>query len=1247
MIAAIAAFVLAACYLLFQYKATRLLKDMVETQSQGQYHLNARQVILSPFKCRLQLKNASIEQQERNFADTRSIIRLPALYLQLRSWSFLFSDDKLFIDTVSLVAPVFETFVNSNSEINGISIQTANFFKGLQQVVQLLNVRSFHLENGSFILHPYHASVPFSILNINFSIRNFGRAAGKRNSFMSADDIDLLIPHQEWKINDGNHEIRFNRIHFSGKDQYFELDSCTFISYGTDKKSDVALSIDKVSFRSDSLFAIYKNNELIIDTLTCQHPVLAIHINGDQARDSAIDLRESLKNFFINLHIQHIDIDSGQLSIVSTHDGRTSNYTSLKNDLKIDDLSIRPDESPFLTTGNINMQLKELVFFTPDSLFQLKVEEFDLYNNEIHFKNAFFSPTNKNHHLESFSVMIPVLSLHQLNLEDLLEKKLGADVAEMKSPIVIIKTNRDKKSDEHGDENLAGFYNALHGLSLLLRVNLLNISNGIVNYESLSDNGFTADMKDFNASILLNDFLNSASLIDIKHSAPFIHVAQIGIHSDAIDATANELLYRGSQQHNGIGRIEFQASDKILIKGKDVYWQKLNWEELKSNGSIIADSIYAGELSVSTFQNTGHDVKNPATLPVVNIRKLNAEKLSMNLELNDAQLHGEGEQILVTALSTTDQHFFWEGLSGMFRKTSFKTSQLTLTADQITLNAPGKTSLSGVIAGIKNQTVHCSLTFPEVEVTSAVSNTDFSNIQFQTVNVDNPVIGITQSPHSSSGHSVKIPLAIATDYLRINHAKVNYTFEKPDDTVTATSISDITILNFSLNAESSAFQSIDVKSSEVAVQNRNVKVVAPNLLFQVKNGEVLNEAGRMTMKGLLSGQWDNAGLSYIRNDSSVLRLSEINGSVDPISLSSVQVTEWNKLLQKTNIKRSHIVFNSASHYFSCNNASWNSQTGTVAMKSISFQPKDSVNDFFEETAYQTDYIKLNGDSLALSGFDLDRLKSDSTFRVRKIYLTGSTAEVTRDKTIPFIHGEVKLMPTQLIYFSHSSFNIDSVVIKNSTVNYHERSSLTNREGLVPVNHINALIRNLRNDRKNIPDTLFIVGKAQFLDTKIPKFSYQEAYSDSLSSFTLVVKASATPLTDFSKITNPLAAIDINSGWCDTIVARISGNKYAAIGQMQFYYHDLKISLLNKEDTLNKRLALSFVNFIANRFVIKTNNQKRSSIFFVRNQEKFIFSYWNSILLSGILSSAGIKSNRKYYKEYQRMKEQYKLPEGNF
>ncbi len=64
------------------------------------------------------------------------------------------------------------------------------------------------------------------------------------------------------------------------------------------------------------------------------------------------------------------------------------------------------------------------------------------------------------------------------------------------------------------------------------------------------------------------------------------------------------------------------------------------------------------------------------------------------------------------------------------------------------------------------------------------------------------------------------------------------------------------------------------------------------------------------------------------------------------------------------------------------------------------------------------------------------------------------------------------------------------------------------------------------------------------------------------------------LTHLTKVTKPLTAIAITGGRADTLYAQLSGNKYASFGQMNFHYHNLRVRLLNKEDSLKRSLLLT-------------------------------------------------------------------------
>jgi hypothetical protein len=207
----------------------------------------------------------------------------------------------------------------------------------------------------------------------------------------------------------------------------------------------------------------------------------------------------------------------------------------------------------------------------------------------------------------------------------------------------------------------------------------------------------------------------------------------------------------------------------------------------------------------------------------------------------------------------------------------------------------------------------------------------------------------------------------------------------------------------------------------------------------------------------------------------------------------------------------------------------------------------------------------------------------------------------------------------------------------------EISSVTNKKGSIPLEKLNVLLTGITN-RPQAGDSLTLSASAFLLDHNIRHFYYREAYGDSLSNFTAGVHASAMPLPPYSSITAPLAAVNVAAGNTDTLFAHWAGNKHGAIGTMNFHYQGLKVKLLDKHDPSKKHFLLSLENWVANSFVLRKTNTRGSRIFFMRDKEKFVFNYWIKTIMNGMLSSVGIKSDRKYLKQYKKAQELYVLPE---
>jgi hypothetical protein len=270
--------------------------------------------------------------------------------------------------------------------------------------------------------------------------------------------------------------------------------------------------------------------------------------------------------------------------------------------------------------------------------------------------------------------------------------------------------------------------------------------------------------------------------------------------------------------------------------------------------------------------------------------------------------------------------------------------------------------------------------------------------------------------------------------------------------------------------------------------------------------------------------------------------------------------------------------------------------------------------------------------------------NDTVLAIRHIYLQDPHLSTFRDKNIAFQHGIEKLMPTKLIAAMNIPVRIDSVQIKDGSIDVHEVSAATNKEGVVQLRNLNATLKKIVSRPKD-HDSLVLEVMGRVLGYNIRAFRYAESYHDSLSGFTMHYGVSPMQLIHLTAVTNPLSAVAITNGQADTLYARLSGNKYAASGEIDFYYHNLKVRLLNKEDTLKKSLLLTLKTLLANG-LIRSNNTRQARLFFIRDRERFVFNYWVKTLFSGFITSAGLKRNSTYEKLYKEAAKKYSMPAVN-
>lgn len=214
-------------------------------------------------------------------------------------------------------------------------------------------------------------------------------------------------------------------------------------------------------------------------------------------------------------------------------------------------------------------------------------------------------------------------------------------------------------------------------------------------------------------------------------------------------------------------------------------------------------------------------------------------------------------------------------------------------------------------------------------------------------------------------------------------------------------------------------------------------------------------------------------------------------------------------------------------------------------------------------------------------------------------------------------------------------------VLNSQVNYQETSKITDRVGTIPLHNINALLTTVTN-RPTGTDSLKLLASTNLLGLRIKRLFYRESYLDSLSGFRMAMQTSDLQMSTLTAVTNPMAAVDISGGYLQPMTVLMAGNRYASVGNMRFHYQDLKLRLLGHKDSTRRSLLIKFENFAANK-ILRSKNDKDARIFHDRNQKEFIFSYWIKSIMSGVLASVGVKSDKKYHQKYEKLSEIHTLP----
>lgn len=266
--------------------------------------------------------------------------------------------------------------------------------------------------------------------------------------------------------------------------------------------------------------------------------------------------------------------------------------------------------------------------------------------------------------------------------------------------------------------------------------------------------------------------------------------------------------------------------------------------------------------------------------------------------------------------------------------------------------------------------------------------------------------------------------------------------------------------------------------------------------------------------------------------------------------------------------------------------------GYAHIKGFRLLPRYSEMEFSRRFKFQKDRYSAHFEDIELSNIDYELLNRDrrliaSSLTLNKgnlsVFLNRGMPDSIRDKGVNFPQLALKRFKLDT--------TIDTVMLKDSHVNYSEYNPDSRRKGTLSFGGVNGSIFNVTND------SLSLI-KNKFSEVKLTSLLMNRGRLDIAMKFNLPDPGGAFEFSGklgkldaemFNSAIRPLSLIEVKSGYINQMIFNGRGSIKGVRGSLTCYYNDLKITLLEKRENSSRLKRKGIASIFANILIIKDDN----------------------------------------------------------
>ncbi len=298
----------------------------------------------------------------------------------------------------------------------------------------------------------------------------------------------------------------------------------------------------------------------------------------------------------------------------------------------------------------------------------------------------------------------------------------------------------------------------------------------------------------------------------------------------------------------------------------------------------------------------------------------------------------------------------------------------------------------------------------------------------------------------------------------------------------------------------------------------------------------------------------------------------------------------------------------------------NSRDGIIQIVGGKSNPLKTAAEMALEAGRPIDKFMVSFDEFLAEGILIEDLLSREDFYSKKIRLTKPGLAIRRDRTFSRPERDDRILPAVQFKNLPLPVNVDSFFVTDGYISYGEEYMEEDRQGILSFYGVEMAVSKLNN---RLPDDSIRVHiNTRFMD--LSPLMLEAAFAlDEKGTHRVKGRLGELDLSVMNPTIEGFLAMRVRNGIARSLDFVFVADDDISHGMLTFIYDDLEVRFL-EEETLRERRRDRFRSFIANRFVVRSNNRaedpRHATIEYERDKQRSMFNYWWRSISDGLMET---------------------------